>query len=85
MHAFGEVMCVCRLHIYKCKYCYESRIRTICQLADGTSAFQDELPKGGSARRLTIALSEREVQPGLVHHSDRGVQYAAGGSTQEVY
>lgn len=33
-------------HLYKGKYCYESRIRTICQLADGTSAFQDELPKG---------------------------------------
>jgi hypothetical protein len=33
-------------HIRKGKYCYESRIRTICQLADGTSAFQDELKKG---------------------------------------
>lgn len=33
-------------HIYKGKFCYESRMRTICQLADGTSAFQDELPKG---------------------------------------
>ena len=33
-------------HIYKGNFCYESRMRTICQLADGTSAFQDELPRG---------------------------------------
>jgi hypothetical protein len=44
-------------HIYKGKYCYESRIRTICQLADGTSAFQDELPKGAKvtgSREVTV-------------------------------
>jgi hypothetical protein len=27
-------------------------------------------------------LSEREVPAGLVHHSDSGVQYAAGGYTR---
>jgi len=27
---------------------------------------------------LRMALRERTVQPGLVHHSDRGVQYASG-------
>jgi hypothetical protein len=32
--------------IYKGKFCYAPRERIICQLADGTSAFQDELPKG---------------------------------------
>lgn len=32
--------------IYKGQFCYASRTRIICQLADGTSAFQDELPKG---------------------------------------
>jgi len=31
---------------------------------------------------LKMALSEREVPAGLVHHSDRGVQYAAHGYTQ---
>jgi len=31
---------------------------------------------------LQMALSGREVGPGLVHHSDRGVQYAAGGYTR---
>jgi putative transposase len=30
---------------------------------------------------LEMALSRREVRPGLVHHSDRGVQYAADGYT----
>jgi len=32
--------------IYKGQLRYAPRIRIICQLADGTSAFQDELPKG---------------------------------------
>jgi putative transposase len=30
---------------------------------------------------LKMALSRRSVQPGLVHHSDRGSQYASGGYT----
>ena len=31
---------------------------------------------------LGMALSQRGVRPGLVHHSDRGVQYASGNYTQ---
>jgi len=30
---------------------------------------------------LRMALSRRVIQPGLVHHSDRGTQYASGGYT----
>jgi len=30
---------------------------------------------------LRMALGQREVRPGLVHHSDRGVQYASGDYT----
>lgn len=30
---------------------------------------------------LRMALESRDVQPGLVHHSDRGVQYASGDYT----
>ena len=30
---------------------------------------------------LGMALSRRAIQPGLVHHSDRGSQYASGGCT----
>ena len=30
---------------------------------------------------LRMALRERTVRPGLVHHSDRGVQYASGDYT----
>jgi putative transposase len=30
---------------------------------------------------LTMALSQRVVEPGLVHHSDRGSQYASGDYT----
>ena len=60
-------------HIYKGKYCYESRIRTICQLADGTSAFQDELPKGAKV----IGSREVEVHDGAMigktRRSSRGL------------
>jgi putative transposase len=31
---------------------------------------------------LRMALAEREVRAGLVHHSDRGVQYASGAYTR---
>src|SRR5213076_2967523 len=31
---------------------------------------------------LRMALMERKPQPGLVHHSDRGVQYASGQYTE---
>jgi putative transposase len=31
---------------------------------------------------LRMALQERTVRPGLVHHSDRGVQYASGDYTE---
>jgi len=31
---------------------------------------------------LRMALGGRQVRPGLVHHSDRGVQYASGDYTQ---
>jgi transposase InsO family protein len=35
-----------------------------------------------SITALRMALAERPVLPGLVHHSDRGVQYASGNYTQ---
>jgi putative transposase len=33
---------------------------------------------------LDMALSQRVVQPGLVHHSDRGVQYASDDYTDQL-
>ena len=38
---------------------------------------EDELPLSA----LRMALSQRSVQPGLVHHSDRGSQYASNDYT----
>jgi transposase InsO family protein len=32
---------------------------------------------GYGYRRVSMALANRQVQPGLIHHSDRGVQYAS--------
>ncbi len=40
------------------------------------------LEAGLAIAALTMALRERNPQPGLVHHSDRGVQYASGGYTE---
>jgi putative transposase len=35
------------------------------------------LETGLTIAALTMALAERKLEPGLVHHSDRGVQYAS--------
>jgi putative transposase len=37
-----------------------------------------------SLNALSMALRTRTVLPGLVHHSDRGVQYASNGYTQTL-
>jgi transposase InsO family protein len=42
----------------------------------------DTLADSLTIAALRMALSQRQVQPGLVHHSDRGVQYASGDYTQ---
>jgi transposase InsO family protein len=41
-------------------------------------ALQRSLEAGLVLEALRMALPQRRPQPGLVHHSDRGVQYAAG-------
>lgn len=41
-------------------------------------ALQDSLEAGLVLEALRMALRQRRPQPGMVHHSDRGVQYAAG-------
>jgi transposase InsO family protein len=35
-------------------------------------------------RALEMALARRRVEPGLIHHSDRGVQYACGDYVQRL-
>ena len=45
-------------------------------------SLDDTMAESLTVAALRMALSEREAPPGLVHHSDRGVQYAAGGYTQ---
>jgi transposase InsO family protein len=41
----------------------------------------EELDSSLTLTALRMALRERTVQPGLVHHSDRGVQYCSGDYT----
>ena len=45
-------------------------------------SLDDTMAESLTVAALKMALNEREVPPGLVHHSDRGVQYAAHGYTQ---
>lgn len=42
------------------------------------------LPASLALEALAMALRTREVSPGLVHHSDRGVQYACGDYIQRL-
>lgn len=42
----------------------------------------DTMAESLTLSALEMALGAREVTPGLVHHSDRGVQYAASAYTQ---
>jgi putative transposase len=42
----------------------------------------DTLAGSLTVAALRMALAQRQVRPGLVHHSDRGVQYASGDYTE---
>jgi putative transposase len=44
-------------------------------------SLDDTIAESLTVAALKMALGERDVPPGLVHHSDRGVQYAAHGYT----
>ena len=46
------------------------------------SALDRTLETGLTLTALRMALSRRNVRPGLVHHSDRGVQYASREYTE---
>jgi hypothetical protein len=48
-------------------------------------SLDDTMAESLTVAALKIALSEREVSPGLVHHSERGVQNAAHGYTQLLH
>lgn len=41
-------------------------------------AMQSTLERSLTLRALEMAISQRRPDPGLIHHSDRGVQYACG-------
>ena len=49
-------------HIYKGQFQYATRKRTMCQLEDGTAAFEDELPKGATViGRRTVMTRDGEL------------------------
>ncbi len=55
--------------IYKGQFCYAARTRIICQLADGTSAFQDELPKGAQVTGTRKVTTHDGEMLGRTRHS----------------
>ena len=65
----------------------ESAFVYLAVLLDGYSRrvigwhLDDRLTDSLTLTALRVALGQRAVRPGLVHHSDRGVQYASGDYT----
>ena len=59
--------------IYNGRICYAPRIRTICQLADGTSAFQDELPKGAEVTGTRMVTTYDGEMIGTYKRDDRAL------------
>ena len=48
--------------IYRGDFCYEKRKRVLCELADGTTAFEDELPKGARViQRWTVTTRGKQM------------------------
>ena len=44
-------------YVYQGDFCYEPRKRVLCRLADGTTAFEDELPEDASViQRRTVTV-----------------------------
>lgn len=61
--------------IYQGEFQYARRRRTLCQLADGTSVFEDELPKGALVTgRRTVSTDDGEMLGR--HRSDAGLLLA---------
>jgi putative transposase len=50
----------------------------------GSQDFQPPINVHRSVEALRMALAARQVEPGLVHHSDRGAQYASSAYTELI-
>jgi hypothetical protein len=65
-------------YIYKGEFCYEKRKRVLCDLADGTTAFEDELPKGARViQRRTVTT--RGAQMGVYKLETRALSKFING------
>lgn len=58
--------------IYKGQFQYAPRKRTLCLLADGTSVFEDELPKGASVSERRTVMTRDGERIGM-HRPDAGL------------
>lgn len=47
-------------------------------------ALREDIDTHLTLEALRMALASRDVQPGLIHHSDRGVQYASGDYVEQL-
>jgi hypothetical protein len=65
--------------IYRGRYCYAERKRVVCELADGTTAFEDELPEGARViQRRTVTTQDGE-QLGVYKYDERALWAALRG------
>jgi hypothetical protein len=70
--------------IYKGRFQYATRQRTLCTLTDGTTAFEDELPEGSAViLRQTVAI--RGEMLGVYKRSSRALAAAAAIMMPEKY
>ena len=59
-------------------FIYLSAVLDLCSRKIVGWALEDNLSRIGPLRALEMAVQRRRPKPGLLHHSDRGSQYASG-------
>lgn len=63
---------------------YLSVVMDLCTRRIVGWSVRDSLHRQGALDALEIALANRTLQPGAIHHSDRGVQYASTDYRQRL-
>ena len=60
-------------------------VEHLLPVAEMVDRLGDKAAIPGTSGALDMALAARNIQPGLVHHSDRGVQYASTAYVEQLH